>query len=112
MTASCDRLAAGRECNSQGDASDHKVTSDDPGDESPSPPSHVGRARHRIRNTPRLGSRAGRVTRDFVARSHIGICEDRAASTMYCLLRSEEHPSELQTLLRNSYDVLCLKKIK
>src|SRR3546814_17795788 len=27
-------------------------------------------------------------------------------------LRSEEHTSELQSLMRNSYDVLCLKKKK
>src|SRR3546814_10147080 len=28
------------------------------------------------------------------------------------MVRSEEHKSELQSLMRNSYDVLCLKKKK
>src|SRR3546814_3816843 len=30
--------------------------------------------------------------------------------TAYCLPRSEEHTSELQSLMRISYDVFCLKK--
>src|SRR3546814_6389587 len=31
-------------------------------------------------------------------------------STSWFLVRSEEHTSELQSLMRNSYDVFCLKK--
>src|SRR3546814_2011431 len=31
-------------------------------------------------------------------------------STLYVMLRSEEHTSELQSLMRISYAVLCLKK--
>src|SRR3546814_2073176 len=32
--------------------------------------------------------------------------------TLTCFLRSEEHTSELQSLMRNSYAVFCLKKKK
>src|SRR3546814_16932146 len=53
-------------------------------------------------------------------------CEDRAARTIAwargrsplmqlaatCALRSEEHTSELQSLMRISYAVFCLKKKK
>src|SRR3546814_5438326 len=33
-----------------------------------------------------------------------------AKAAIACSLRSEEHTSELQSLMRNSYAVLCLKK--
>src|SRR3546814_9210400 len=33
-----------------------------------------------------------------------------ALGFLWCALRSEEHTSELQSLLRNSYAVFCLKK--
>src|SRR3546814_6752100 len=36
----------------------------------------------------------------------------RLAKTKGMLARSEEHTSELQSLMRNSYAVLCLKKKK
>src|SRR3546814_6596311 len=36
----------------------------------------------------------------------------RAIVTRYELVRSEEHTSELQSLMRNSYAVFCLKKKK
>src|SRR3546814_3694893 len=32
------------------------------------------------------------------------------AQAMRCVVRSEEHTSELQSLMRNSYAVFCLKK--
>src|SRR3546814_3096815 len=35
-----------------------------------------------------------------------------AATHYWFPKRSEEHPSELQSLMRNSYDVFCLKKNK
>src|SRR3546814_2531608 len=50
---------------------------------------HRGRRRHKAR--PRPGHRAGDHDRQF----------DR---------RSEEHTSELQSLMRSSYAVFCLKK--
>src|SRR3546814_10638230 len=36
--------------------------------------------------------------------------QDRAAAAMFKLLRSEEHTSELQSLMRISYADFCLKK--
>src|SRR3546814_2584313 len=35
---------------------------------------------------------------------------EQRARTHYRLMRSEEHTSELQSLMRNSYAVFCLKK--
>src|SRR3546814_9689912 len=40
----------------------------------------------------------------------IGICEDRAWRHCVNLRRSEEHTSELQSLMRNPYAIFCLKK--
>src|SRR3546814_6246952 len=37
---------------------------------------------------------------------------DRALAERFITLRSEEHTSELQSLMRNSYDVFFLKKKK
>src|SRR3546814_10807999 len=45
-------------------------------------------------------------TRKIVARCDLGGQPDSTA------VRSEEHPSELQSLMRISYDVFCLKKKK
>src|SRR3546814_5411381 len=44
----------------------------------------------------------------------IAECSGHAVQTIYNLVgsRSEEHTSELQSLIRNSYAVLCLKKKK
>src|SRR3546814_10183835 len=36
----------------------------------------------------------------------------RSATMVWKLIRSEEHTSELQSLMRNSYAVFCLKKKK
>src|SRR3546814_4431927 len=38
------------------------------------------------------------------------LAEERARSAYACESRSEEHTSELQSLMRISYAVLCLKK--
>src|SRR3546814_2078725 len=40
----------------------------------------------------------------------VKIADDRPCGTSFC--RSEEHTSELQSLMRNSYAVFCLKKKK
>src|SRR3546814_18665384 len=49
-------------------------------------------------------------------RSHGKRCPSRLDELLICLLepgrRSEEHTSELQSLMRNSYAVFCLKKKK
>src|SRR3546814_9973050 len=37
-------------------------------------------------------------------------CRSRAAEVEIVLARSEEHTSELQSLMRNSYAVFCLKQ--
>src|SRR3546814_1185979 len=44
---------------------------------------------------------------DLPARCHAGIVADRG-----CTRRSEEHTSELQSLMRNTYAVFCLTKKK
>src|SRR3546814_2569263 len=41
---------------------------------------------------------------------HIGILAAQRASVIKKILRSEEHTSELQSLMRISYAVFCLKK--
>src|SRR3546814_4223837 len=41
-----------------------------------------------------------------------GACERRLLQGRQGGVRSEEHTSELQSLMRNSYDVFCLKKKK
>src|SRR3546814_985113 len=40
----------------------------------------------------------------------VGVAEARSARTHRCDGRSEEHTSELQSLMRISYAVFCLKK--
>src|SRR3546814_10377146 len=41
----------------------------------------------------------------------INLCEDRYRFLVaFCAVRSEEHTSELQSLMRISYSVFCLKK--
>src|SRR3546814_1940066 len=42
----------------------------------------------------------------------LGVFPDRRISTNILILRSEEHTSELQSLMRNSYAVFCLTKKK
>src|SRR3546814_9675610 len=46
-------------------------------------------------------------------RPHVGRVSERAGGFAFsCDKRSEEHTSELQSLMRNSYAVFCLKKKK
>src|SRR3546814_8345400 len=75
------------------------------------------RARHRryryqhgqARRLPRRPRRAGILRRSTAGQvAGVGIVE-RAAQ---CQRRSEEHTSELQSLMRISYAVFCLKKKK
>src|SRR3546814_10760586 len=49
----------------------------------------------------------GVFSRALTRRASVSSCLKRAA-----FLRSEEHKSELQSLMRNSYAVFCLKKKK
>src|SRR3546814_10109925 len=51
-------------------------------------------------------SRAG----TFSVPDIIGLILVGAARTAYAVMRSEEHTTELQSLMRISYAVLCLKK--
>src|SRR3546814_8494260 len=45
--------------------------------------------------------------------SIIGLCASSSANwRSWCWSRSEEHTSELQSLMRTSYAVFCLKKTK
>src|SRR3546814_2544549 len=74
----------------------------------------------------RLWQREGALLLDRVLRRHhqeqrrqrIGLAADGDLALAHCLeqgrlhLRSEEHTSELQSLMRLSYAVFCLKKNK
>src|SRR3546814_6794982 len=79
--------------------------------------------------TNRLGSAAAMWMRALLTASIASIVRDRSASraarsvspsiarlapigSEAIRLRSEEHTSELQSLMRNSYAVFCLKKKK
>src|SRR3546814_4744722 len=64
----------------------------------------------RNRPTDSVGSRAGSAMRDAAAGTvRAGIDGNRAPDATF---RSEEHTSELQSLMRISYAVFCLKKKK
>src|SRR3546814_1374286 len=52
------------------------------------------------------GQRACQRGLDLTPRHQLAVADDAAVSR----LRSEEHTSELQSLMRNSYAVCCLKK--
>src|SRR3546814_2499596 len=54
----------------------------------------------------------GRYVEVHAARSLEPDLQDRDAGLPLCLVRSEEHTSELQSLMRISYAVFCLKKKK
>src|SRR3546814_2306587 len=45
----------------------------------------------------------------YLVDAHDGVVEEHDFAN-YCLFRSEEHTSELQSLMRISYAVFCLKK--
>src|SRR3546814_6588072 len=55
---------------------------------------------------------AAPVTVRFAALGALPDAADGAAETLMAKGRSEEHTSELQSLMRNSYAVFCLKKQK
>src|SRR3546814_7868894 len=57
----------------------------------------------------RLIANAGPDSRQEVPHLHIHICGGQDLGRM---IRSEEHTSELQSLMRISYAVFCLKKKK
>src|SRR3546814_1280824 len=50
--------------------------------------------------------------RMFVARLQLGMAQEQLGQSHAALKRSEEHTSELQSLMRISYAVFCLKKNK
>src|SRR3546814_6656548 len=51
-----------------------------------------------------------RVTTDAAGRQRVRLEEPREVAPGDRLVRSEEHTSELQSLMRTSYAVFCLKK--
>src|SRR3546814_2381883 len=61
---------------------------------------------------------AGRIdplavtTQRFAQASKVDEVDDRHGRQSICFRRSEEHTSELQSLMRISYAVFCLKKKK
>src|SRR3546814_3588509 len=68
-------------------------------------------------NEPAKGKRKSQIQEylDFFKGAgvqHLAISTDDLIATMSRLSRSEEHTSELQSLMRSSYAVLCLKKNK
>src|SRR3546814_2050007 len=78
----------------------------------------AGDAYRRIRNTARflLGNLHGfDPARDAVAHADMLLLDQWAlhrAHELQAQIRSEEHTSELQSLMRTSYAVFCLKKKK
>src|SRR3546814_7508650 len=48
----------------------------------------------------------------FVEQQHVAALQQRLGQVQAAALRSEEHTSELQSLMRISYAVFCLKKKK
>src|SRR3546814_3343541 len=62
--------------------------------------------------TARSPARADAAARGHASRPAAGLCRQppRAARCARCSDRSEEHTSELQSLMRISYAVFCLKK--
>src|SRR3546814_5010248 len=69
---------------------------------------------HPPRITPRYtaGITSGQRYRQHVDNSIIAADQDRKRHQPYQSRRSEEHTSELQSLMRISYAVFCLKKKK
>src|SRR3546814_5000235 len=56
---------------------------------------------------------AGRACHVVGSATHVGLTQALGASNLELKrFRSEEHTSELQSLMRNSYAVFCLKKKK
>src|SRR3546814_6508867 len=71
---------------------------------------HFGTRHHR--DTPLVGSAQLRIVAAYRTRHHHHIDVGKiagAVAKMDDCARSEEHTSELQSLMRNSYAVFCLK---
>src|SRR3546814_1251144 len=73
-------------------------------------------AAHQARRRRRCGGTAG-VARTHILLARLGqrfldqfVDEEPGAVVAWFFLRSEEHTSELQSLMRISYAVFCLKK--
>src|SRR3546814_6726934 len=73
---------------------------------------HVAIARPCIENIERPARRAGNRAFQPVERRPMGERQPVDERQMPQALRSEEHTSELQSLMRISYAVFCLKKKK
>src|SRR3546814_4204920 len=72
---------------------------------------HRPRFRHRI-DEARMRGEVGGIEIDHAHRAARGRVVDRPQIEVAKLVRSEEHTSELQSLMRISYAVFCLKKKK
>src|SRR3546814_8404180 len=59
-----------------------------------------------------LGRRVDQVAHAHAGGEHVGHLEIQVADQLRRLSRSEEQTSELQSLMRTSYAVFCLKKKK
>src|SRR3546814_1134001 len=73
---------------------------------------HGGRFLLRINDTDRERSREEHVAAIRADLAWLGLDVDGAARQSERFARSEEHTSELQSLMRISYAVFCLKKKK
>src|SRR3546814_6904016 len=62
------------------------------------------------RDGRRLAARSARPFRGHLRRTRVFTRPGSLAALRRRQLRSEEHTSELQSLMRNSYAVFCLKK--
>src|SRR3546814_5819053 len=73
---------------------------------------NLSRLPEQFRNPDRVDEKTGEVIRDDGWRAwHYGTMY-KASATLTSMARSEEHTSELQSLMRISYAVFCLKKTK
>src|SRR3546814_9848838 len=77
-----------------------------------SPRPAVGEASVRAAGAPAPAPRSGGGGTDFVVRQQTKARAKRAPLARQNWRRSEEHTSELQSLMRISYAVFCLKKQK
>src|SRR3546814_4232840 len=68
----------------------------------------IGVLRVSVTNDPAPGGEPKRRRAEFT--HSVGYCRMPFARTSTCVGRSEEHTSELQSLMRISYAVFCLKK--
>src|SRR3546814_9246596 len=70
----------------------------------------AGVAQRSDARTPDEGGRPQGLGVDDAVIGRVGLVEDREAVLVGDPVRSEEHTSELQSLMRISYAVFCLKK--